>query len=178
MKRTFWTVVLLAIAFSSGWALYVGAQELQKQIELAPESQPKPPRFQFIDHFFLNQGQPYEVYLRLDRQSGQTWRYHATQSRWTVIREPSNAGPDADFEDRYELLSHVYRNDQGIQMEKILRVDYQSGRSWVYESMADRWMELEVEGAPSNQQPAVLSPAPKTAEKTQPTSANEKAATK
>jgi hypothetical protein len=152
MKRMFWTAVLIAITLTGGWTLYVGAQELQNQIGFGADSEPRAPRFQFIEHFFLNQGEPYEVFLRIDRQTGQSWRYHATQTMWSMIEESSERDPQGGFHDRYELMSHVYRNPQGIQLERMLRVDYQSGRSWTYDPMASRWDEIAVEGTASNGQ--------------------------
>ena len=149
MKRTFWSTVLMAITITGGWTLYVGAQELQNQIGFSSETNAISPRFLFVEHFFLNQGQPFEIFLRLDRHTGQTWRYHATQSGWALIRESSNGTPEADSHDRYELLSHVFRNAQGIQLERMLRVDYESGRSWMYETTAGEWVELEIEVVPS-----------------------------
>ena len=160
MKRTFWTAVLLAITLSGGWTLYVGAQELQKQIGFGQEAEAKSPRFQFIEHFFLNEGQPYEIFLRLDCQTGQTWRYHATQSGWAVIKESPQDALEVDHQDRYELLSHVYRNERGIQLERMLRVDYQSGRSWMNDPALGQWFEIEIEGAPSSAQQASIQSAP------------------
>ncbi len=161
MRRTFWTAVLLAITLSGGWTLYVGAQELQKEMGFGSESEAKSPRFQFVEHFFLKEGQPYEVFLRLDRQSGRTWRYHATQSGWAAIQESPKGAPDGDYQGRYELLSHVYRNEQGIQLERMLRVDYQAGRSWMYDTAAGQWAEIEIEGTPpANQQASTQSAQP------------------
>ncbi|MCC7476795.1 MAG: hypothetical protein IT425_15500 [Pirellulales bacterium] len=163
MKRTFWTAVLLAITLTGGWTLYVGAQELQKEIGFGSVSEAKLPRFQFVEHFFLNEGEPYEIFLRLDRQSGLTWRYHATQSGWAAIKESSKDTLAGEQPDRYELLSHVYRNEQGIQLERMMRVDYQSGRSWAYDPAASQWAEIEVEGAPSaNQQASTPTAQPQT----------------
>jgi hypothetical protein len=155
MKRTVWTAVLLAITISGGWTLYVGAQELQKQIGFSPESEAKSPRFQFVEHFFLKEGQPYEIFLRLDCRTGRTWRYHATQSGWAAIKESLKDVSEADYQDRSELLSHVYRNEQGLQLERMLRVDYDSGRSWTFEPTAGEWVDIEVEeGIPSSDQQA------------------------
>jgi hypothetical protein len=158
MKRVFWTAALLVFTFSGGWTLFVGAQELQSQIGFKPESSVAAPRFHFTEHFFLKEGQPYEIILRLDRQTGQTWRYHATQTQWTVVKESSGAAPAADYQDRYELLSHVYRNPQGIQLERMMRIDYLSGRSWMYETTAEQWNEIEIEVGPSADQQALMQP--------------------
>lgn len=158
MKRTFWTTVLLAITLSGGWTLFVGAQELQRQISFGSESEPKAPRYQFIEHFFLNQGEPYEIFLRLDRRTGQAWRYHATQPGWTMIKDAASLPAVGDLQDRYELLSHVYRNPDGIQLERMLRVDYESGRSWTYDPAASGWDEIPIEAVPPSNQQASAAP--------------------
>lgn len=159
MKRSFWTAVLLAITLCGGWTLYVGAQELQKQTSFGSESEPKEPRFQFLEHFFLNQGEPFEIFLRLDRRTGQAWRYHATQPGWSMVKDAASLPAAGEIPDRYELLSHVYRNPDGIQLERMLRVDYELGRSWAYEPSASRWDEIPIEAVPPIEQQAAAPPA-------------------
>jgi hypothetical protein len=167
-------MVLIAITVSSGWALYVGAQELQTQLAIStsPEADARL-RYQFTDHFFTQRGQQFEIFLRLDKFTGQTWRYHASQPSWTLIPEADGSSPSLDRENRYELLSHVYRDQLGTEQEMFIRVDYIDGRSWRYQGMAGTWDEIkmeqppEVESVPAAPQPeplpqeaAVSDPAP------------------
>jgi hypothetical protein len=138
--------MLMAMLFGGGWAIYAGAQELTTQVEMFEAD--SSPRFQFVEHFFTQaNGINFEVILRHDRQTGQTWRFHAGRPNWTPIGEPSQTVLASDEGvNRYELMSHVYRDALGQQQEVFLRVDYVAGTSWKYRGMADTWEEIPMVG--------------------------------
>src|SRR3990172_7447429 len=46
------------------------------------------PRYQFASHNFSVDGIEQEVYLKLDRFTGKTWRFHVSNPRWVQIPEP------------------------------------------------------------------------------------------
>ena len=161
MKRSFWTILLLLMVSSGGWAVYVGAQEFQGLVAEAPTDEAQDQlRYQFTDHFFVQNGREFEILLRLDRLTGETWRFHASQGAWTPIAEPSNGTrPVSSREQRYELMSHIYRDQNGVRHELFLRVDYVDGHSWSYRGMAGTWKNIVVEpGTDTGQTAAEATP--------------------
>lgn len=157
MKRSFWSMLLIVMTVSGGWAIYVGAQDFQNLLtETSPGENRDELRYQFTDHFFLQNGRQFEVLLRLDRITGETQRFHASQGFWTSISEPEESPrPIASGENRYELISHVYRDQAGIQHELFVRVDYVDGTSWSYRGMADTWTAIAIEQNQATDQAAV-----------------------
>jgi hypothetical protein len=147
MKRSFWSMLLLVMTVSGGWAIYVGAQDFQSLLTETSMSEGRDElRYQFIDHFFLQSGRQFEVLLRLDRITGETHRFHASQGVWTAVGEPSESPrPIASGESRYDMISHVYRDQAGIQHELIVRVDYIDGASWSYKGMSGSWTAIAIE---------------------------------
>lgn len=142
MKRFFWSLMLLTMLVGGGWAIYAGAQEVNAQVQEFEAA--STPRFQFIEHYFTQaNGVQFEIFLRLDRETGQTWRFHAGRPTWTPIGEPSGTVLASDSGvNRYELKSHEYHDALNQQQELFLRVDYVDGHSWKYRGMADAWEEI------------------------------------
>jgi hypothetical protein len=147
-------MVFMFMTACGGWAVYVSAQELQDLLATPPGSESQDAlRYQFVDHFFMQNGSRYEIFLRLDRATGQTWRFHASQPGWTEIDESAESLPSTDGkENRFELMSHVYNDEGGNQHELFLRVDFVDGRSWKYKGMDKSWTEIEVPGTPAPEQ--------------------------
>lgn len=158
MTRLIWSAILLCIMVGGGWTIYAGAQDLMTEVKQIDDS--ADPRYQFIEHYYTNSnGFKYEVFLRLDRETGQTWRFHASQPTWSPIGEPAGEIlPSEPGINRYELLSHEYRDGYGQQQELFLRVDDCNGASWKYRGMADAWESIAVQGGgqdnPASQQVA------------------------
>lgn len=151
MKRSFWSIVFLAMTILGGWTVYVGAQEIQDLVVPAEarsdDESSAQHRYQFVDHFFMHNGIRYEVFLRMDRTTGKTWRYHASQSAWTEIGEEASGMPEVDGkEKRFELMSHVYYDEGGTEHEQFLRVDSIDGLSWKYKGLDKTWTALKVPG--------------------------------
>lgn len=142
MTRFFWSVMLIAILTGGGWALYAGAQEIAAEVEKIDTM--ADPRYQFIEHFYTqSNGLKYEVFLRLDRETGQTWRFHASRPIWTPVGEQENEVLLRESGvNRYDLKAHEYRDSLGQTQELFLRVDYIGGDSWKYRGMADAWEPL------------------------------------
>jgi hypothetical protein len=145
MTRLFWSVLLIAIMAAGGWAIYAGAQELVAEVEQIDAA--ADPRYQFIEHFYVQTtGVRYEVFLRLDRETGQTWRFHAGSPVWTpIFEEDGKVLPSEPGLNRYELMAHEYRDSYGQQQELFLRVDYVDGQSWKYRGMAANWEVIPLE---------------------------------
>ncbi len=144
MTRLFWSAMLIAIMVAGGWAIYAGAQELVSEIETVDAW--ADPRYQFIEHYYVQTtGVRYEVFLRLDRETGQTWRFHAGDAVWTPILEPNGETlPSEPGMNRYELMAHEYRDTYGRQQELFLRVDFVDGQSWRYRGLAANWEAIPV----------------------------------
>lgn len=147
MIRAFWTATFLVLTAGGSWAVYASAQELQDLLTPPAEGElPANQRYQFVDHFFTQNGRQFEVFLRLDRATGQTWRFHASTPTWTPIGEGESGLPASDGKDnRFQLMSHVYTGADGAQQELYMRVDAIDGRSWQYKGMASAWEEIKVE---------------------------------
>lgn len=141
--------MLMMMLASGSWALYVGAQDFQNLLaETSSSENLDSMRYQFTDHVFLQNGRQLEILLRLDRFTGETWRYHASQSAWSPISEPDNSIlPISSGESRYELISHVYRDQLGRELELFVRVDFVDGNSWSYQGMSGSWDPITVESS-------------------------------
>jgi hypothetical protein len=151
MKRSFWSIVFLAMTILGAWTVYVGAQEIQDLIvpaeALRDDRSADKHRYQFVDHYFMHNGIRYEIFLRLDRVTGKTWRYHASQAAWTEIGEEASGLPANDgTENRFELMSHVYYDEGGTQHEQFVRVDSVDGLSWKYKGLDRTWTALKIPG--------------------------------
>jgi len=161
MQRSFWSILFIVMTIVGGWTVYVGAQEIQDLLVPAPPQGAEAEeqyRYQFVDHFFMHNGTRYEVFLRLDRITGRTWRYHASQPGWTEIGEEPGSLPARDGAvNRFELMSHVYYDESGTEHEQFLRVDYADGHSWKYKGMDKAWTALTV---PGESRPAQVSQEP------------------
>jgi hypothetical protein len=137
MENRLILAVLLLVTCSAALATRLAAQELPLSIE-DPEL-----RFQFMAHNFSTNGVEQEIYLKLDRFTGKTWRYHASNPRWEPIPEAKNGRPrGASGTSRYELLSHDYFDDKGEAKELYLRVDMVTGYSWTYQGIAESWTDV------------------------------------
>ncbi len=100
------------------------------------------PRYQVDTHEFSYNGYDYEVFMKLDRHTGQTWRFHASKATWTPIAEPKDAGPEPTDHNRYEFFVHDYRKASGGDEEMFLRMDMEAGKTWYYRGVFAGWKEL------------------------------------
>jgi hypothetical protein len=84
-----------------------------------------------------------EIFIKLDRYTGQTWRFHASNPRWDAIPEASNSrARGASESSRYELLPHDYLDQKGESRELFLRVDMVTGFTWSYQGAAGTWQDV------------------------------------
>jgi hypothetical protein len=101
-------------------------------------------RFQIMPHNFMVNGVEQEIFLKLDRYTGKTWRFHASNPRWTVIQEPASGHPrESGKQLRYELYAHDYFDQNGDEQELCLRADLVTGYSWTYRGASGAWKDVE-----------------------------------
>jgi hypothetical protein len=126
--------------------------------DAASPSDSKELRFQFMAHDFIVDGLEQEVYLKLDRFTGETWRFHASNPRWMLVPETSNGiALEAGNQSRYELLPHNYFDQSGDPQELYIRADMVTGNTWVYRGANGMWHEVGQESPPMQQGPSTLS---------------------
>lgn len=101
-------------------------------------------RFQAMVHDYSVSGFDYEILLKLDTYTGKTWRFHASNARWSPIPEKEGEAPlDGGTIARYELIPHAYLDTNGVEQELYLRFDSVSGRTWTYRGSNGSWREIE-----------------------------------
>jgi hypothetical protein len=109
-------------------------------------------RFQFMAHNFLVDGIEQEVYLKLDRFSGETWRFHASNPRWVPVPETSSGiARESSSQSRYELLPHNYFDQNGDSQELYIRADLVTGNTWVYRGANGTWRDVGQDTQPAQQ---------------------------
>lgn len=101
-------------------------------------------RYEFYIHDYSANGFDYEMHIKLDNHTGQTWKFHASNARWTPVPERDDKSkPEAGNIARYELMPHLYLDSNGEEQEMYLRVDGVTGRSWTYRGTTGSWREIE-----------------------------------
>jgi len=137
MKRRLYNVLLVVLILSAAWSIRASAQEPVMPISLDDL------RYQFMAHSFLVGGIEQEIYVKLDTYTGQTWRFHASDPRWSAIPETAkDYSRDASSLSRYELHTHDYLDTNGDPQEIILRADVVTGNSWTYRGANGNWKEV------------------------------------
>jgi hypothetical protein len=135
-----WTIVMVA-----------GASGATAQDALSPPEN-KELRFQFMAHNFMVDGIEQEVYLKLDRFTGETWRFHASNPRWAPVPEAADGiARDASSQSRYELLPHNYFDQNGDPQELYIRADLVTGSTWVYRGANGTWRDVGQDVQPVQQ---------------------------
>lgn len=137
MKKALGSVIAL-------WAVFVavGATGATAQDAVSPPAKQEL-RYQFMAHNFIVDGVEQEVYLKLDRFTGQTWRFHASNPRWTPVPESSSGYVrETGTMSRYELLPHNYFDQNGDPQELYIRADLVTGLTWVYRGANGTWRDV------------------------------------
>lgn len=134
-KRLFFLILFLLTYLAVG--RHAGAQEFFDAVD-DPEW-----RYQFMAHNFTTGGVNQEIFIKLDRFTGKTWRFHASNPRWEPIPESSGGRPLGSSDtSRYELIPHDYLDQKGESRELYLRVDMVSGFSWTYQGAGGTWQDV------------------------------------
>jgi len=134
MKRRICSVIALGTFLMVAWASGAIAQDASSPVDK------KELRFQFMAHNFMVDGIEQEVYLKLDRFSGETWRFHASNPRWVPVPESGTGmAREASSQSRYELLPHNYFDQNGDPQELYIRADLVTGNTWVYRGANGTW---------------------------------------
>jgi hypothetical protein len=137
MKRRLSVVIALGTILVSGWASRALAQDAVMPIDNDEM------RYQFMAHNFIVDGVEQEIYLKLDRFTGDTWRFHASNPRWVPVPESTTgAAREAGSQSRYELLPHNYFDQNGDPQELYIRADLVTGSTWVYRGANGTWREV------------------------------------
>lgn len=146
MKRRIGSVIALGAIVMLAWASRAIAQDASSPFE------DKELRYQFMAHNFIVDGIEQEVYLKLDRFTGETWRFHASNPRWVSVPETaSGAARESSSQSRYELLPHNYFDQNGDPQELYIRADLVTGNTWVYRGANGTWRDIVQENQPVQQ---------------------------
>ena len=130
-------VIALALTFLG---MAAAAAQAQENITSLPANEP---RYQFMAHNFIVDGVEQEIYVKLDRFTGKTWRFHVSTPRWVAISEPTQGLarlPGTAV--RYELYPHNYLDQNGDSQELIVRADSDSGYTWMYRGATGSWKDI------------------------------------
>ncbi len=136
-RRT--TSLALGLLLTMVAGLLVGYAIDSAHAQVIPSAPNAEPGFQILPHDYLVVGAHYRIFVKMDCQSGQAWRFHAGNLKWTPIAEPAEHTPGAPLEGRYELIAHEFHNRGDSWEEAILRADTSTGRLWVYQAMQKSW---------------------------------------
>jgi len=137
MQRRILTMIALGAVLTAAWASVAIAQD-----SFSP-SDKKELRYQFMAHNFMVDGIEQEVYLKLDRFTGETWRFHASNPRWVPVPETSGGmARESSSQSRYELLPHNYFDQNGDPQELYIRADLVTGNTWVYRGANGTWRDV------------------------------------
>ena len=129
-------LILLLLPLMGTWSSYARTQEFSAEDEFEP-------RYQFMVHDAIVDGTPYEIYLKLDRHTGKTWRFHANKGRWTSIPEAKKGRiPQKSNQVRYELLPHEFVDPKGETKELYIRADMLGGDTWMFRGLKASWQEI------------------------------------
>ena len=101
-------------------------------------------RFQVAVHDCVKDGTSTEILLKLDRFTGQSWRFEgAREGKWILIPEQNEREkPSSGDASRYELVCHSFTKD-GNDHEIYVRFDRQTGKSWRWSGNEPGWKAIE-----------------------------------
>ncbi len=138
-------ICVLMVTLMGVLTLQATAQEtIQDAIKSVAPNNETQDRFQIVPHNFTVNGIEQEIFIKMDRFTGKTWRFHASSPRWTVIAEPTTGrAREGDNRARYELLTHDYFDQNGDEQELCLRADLVSGFTWTYRGASGAWKDVE-----------------------------------
>lgn len=103
-------------------------------------------RFQLSTHNYRIKRKTHEVYIKLDRYSGMTWKYNeATSEKWEIIPEGKDYPKlESGNEVRYKLFCHnFYKSNK--EDEIYIRFDMKTGKSWKWCGKQLYWIKIEEE---------------------------------
>ncbi len=107
-------------------------------------------RYQIDTHDFTYNGHDYEIFLKLDRHTGQTWRFNASNPKWALIAEAKEGpSPEATDHNRFELFVHDYTTESGAAEEMFIRLDKETGQSWTFRGVNPAWQPLAQSETPA-----------------------------
>jgi hypothetical protein len=133
-------LMMLLAAAVGGWAMPAFAQSS------VPYDDEEVQRFQFMAHNYSAEGVEHEIYVKLDRFTGKTWRFSADNPKWMTIPEATNGKPrGASNTSRYELYAHNYVDKDGQPQEILIRTDAMSGYTWAYRGANGTWSDIPQE---------------------------------
>lgn len=136
--RTCLLTFLLAVSNAAGAAFAQAPDDLP-----APAAKADVGRYQIDTHDFSYNGHDYEIFLKLDRHTGQTWKFNASSPKWTLIAEAKEGpAPEATDHNRFELFVHDYTTDKGAAEEMFIRLDKETGQSWTFRGINPAWQPL------------------------------------
>lgn len=137
MKGKSWLKTVMVLAVMGIAAHYTVAQDVA-----APYDDEVQARFEFTPHSFSANGSDWEIFVKIDYFTGQTWRFHGSDPKWTPIAEQEEGAPEPDKRYRYEMLVHNYILN-GQPTELVLRVDVVTGMTWVYNGTYEGWRRVD-----------------------------------
>lgn len=100
-------------------------------------------RLQVMPHDFVAYSSHYRVFIKLDRITGETWRFHAGNIQWTPIAEAKGQVLGTSDYNRYELVAHEFNKTPDSWDEVILRVDKATGDTWMYQATYRQWKRID-----------------------------------
>lgn len=135
--------LLVALSILAALVLAADCGAAQEASSAAATTEPED-RFQIAVHNFVRDRKDVEVYIRLNRLTGRTFRLNTTGAmRWQPIPEQKD-GETLEVGDtpRYELCCHNITRG-GKDLEVFLRFDRQTGKTWSWSGTEPSWMAVE-----------------------------------
>ena len=96
--------LILAAMLASLVTCFSGGASAQSDDEFIA-SQNSDQQWQVIAHDFTVAGFDYRVYVKLNRHTGQTWRFHAFNLKWIEVGEPQPTHLPIYAEHHYEMFA-------------------------------------------------------------------------
>ncbi len=138
MKQQASKVIVILTIVLVGAVYMASAQE-----PVLPEQPAEDVRFEFMPHNYYAGGFEQEIFLKLDSYTGQTWRFHASNPRWSPIPEPKQGSArQAGIVTRYELFTHDFMDQNGDEQQLVMRVDSVTGNTWTYRGATAAWSDI------------------------------------
>lgn len=105
-----------------------------------PQAAESTDRFDVVTHNFTRGDREVEVWIKIDRFTGQTWTLDGSlEMKWKAIPELKESDkPQAGGVPRYDLYAHDFTKD-GKEMEVYIRFDRQTGKSWRWSDTESGW---------------------------------------
>jgi len=112
--------------------------------ETEPQAAESTDRFDIVTHNFTRDGNEVEVWIKIDRFTGQTWELDGSREmRWKTIPElKESEKPTAGGVLRYELYAHNFTKG-GKDLEVYFRFDRQTGKTWRWSGTDPGWAVVD-----------------------------------